>query len=57
MERSEIIETRLGDLIVALTDETAPFVHSRDELYATVAFILTRLLNDESGASKPQYWQ
>jgi hypothetical protein len=58
MEKTEIIETNLGDLIVALTDETAPFVRSKDALYKTVAFMLTRLLNDEGGGSRAwQYWQ
>ena len=58
MEQTEIIETNLGDLIVALTDETRPLVRSKDELYTTVAFILTRLLNNESGGSRTwQYWQ
>jgi len=31
METEEIIETALGDLIVALTEEAMPFVHDQKE--------------------------
>jgi len=58
MEGKEILETTLGDLIVALTDETTPFVRDEKEAYNVVAFILTHLLYNEGAASRTwQYWQ
>ncbi len=58
MERERIIETTLGDLIAALTDETAPYVHDEKDAYKVVAFALTRLLKDSSAGSKRYgYWQ
>lgn len=44
MERTEIVETTLGDLIVALTEEAIPFVASEEEAYRVAAFALTHLL-------------
>lgn len=44
MARREILETTLGDLIVALTDETAPFVRGEREVHRVVAYILADLL-------------
>jgi len=44
MARREILETTLGDLIVALTDETAPFVRDERKAGRVVAYILTDLL-------------
>lgn len=42
-EREGTIETTLGDLILALTEETAPFVRNEKEIYRLVAFILRDL--------------
>jgi len=44
MARREILETTLGDLIVALTDETTPFVGDDREANRVVAYILADLL-------------
>jgi hypothetical protein len=44
MARREILETTLGDLIVALTDETAPCVRDEGEVNRVVAYILADLL-------------
>ncbi len=44
MARRETLETTLGDLIVALTDETAPFVCNEREADRVVAYILADLL-------------
>lgn len=58
MERKEIVETALGDLIVALTEETTPFVRDEKETYNVVAFMLMQLLYNEGAASRTrQYWQ
>jgi len=54
MEKTASIETNLDDLIVALTDETAPFVQSKEKLYRTVAFMLTRLLNAAPCRQQPR---
>jgi hypothetical protein len=35
----------LGELIAALTDETAHFVHDEKEVYRVVAYMITDLLN------------
>jgi hypothetical protein len=56
MERTEIIETTLGDLVVALTEETAPFIDDKEELYKLVGFMLSNLLNSET-ARTSRYWQ
>lgn len=44
MGRAEITETTLGDLVVALTEETVPFVPEEKDAYAVVAFMLRHLL-------------
>ncbi len=31
MERTEVIETSLGDLVVALSEETALYIHDKEE--------------------------
>ena len=57
MEREEIPETTLGDLIVALTEETSQYVHDEKEVNKVVAFRLTHLLNPAGAASRRwQYW-
>jgi hypothetical protein len=43
MNDREAGTTTLGDLIVALTDETGRFVHDEDEVYKVVAYIVTDL--------------
>ena len=55
MERQEIPETTLGDLIVALTDETAQFIRDENEVCKVVAFMVTDLLNSSGAASRR--WQ
>ena len=58
MEREQITETTIGDLIVALTEETFQFVHDEKEVYKVVAFRLTHLLNRSGAASRKwQHWQ
>ncbi len=39
------VETTLGDLIVALTEETDRHVHDEKMAYEVVAYILTDLIN------------
>ena len=58
MEREETFETSIGDLVVALTEETSQYVHDEKEVNKVVAFRLTHLLNKSSAASRQwQYWQ
>ena len=38
-------KSTVGDLIVALTDETRHFVHDDEEVYRIVAYMLTDLLS------------
>ena len=58
MEREKVTETTLGDLIVALTEETSQYVHDEKEVNKVVAFRLTHLLNPAGAASRrSQYWQ
>lgn len=58
MEKSEIIETTLGDLIVVLTEEASQYVPNKKEIHNMVAFILAHLLNNSVAASRRcQYWQ
>ena len=55
MDREENIETTLGDLIVALTEEATPFVREEKEAYNVVAFTLMHLLYNSRPTSK--IWQ
>ena len=58
MEREEAFETTIGDLIVALTEETSQYVRDEKEACKVVAFMLTHLLNNSGANSRrPQYWQ
>jgi hypothetical protein len=41
----QLKKTTLGDLIVALTDETGRFVRDEEEVYRVVAYIVTDLCN------------
>ena len=53
----EIVETTLGDLVVALTDEPTPFVRDQKEAYKVVAFTLVHLLYNAGANSRTwQYW-
>ena len=54
MERHEAVETTLGDLIVALTEETTLFVRDEKEAYKVVAFMLTHLLSRPTVPFKSQ---
>lgn len=57
MERQEILETTLGDLVVALTEEATPFVRDEKEAYKVDAFTLMHLLYDSGGISgRLQSW-
>lgn len=57
MEGNDVMETTLGDLIVALTEEATPFVRDQKEAYKVVAFMLTHLLSNSSAPVKlRQYW-
>lgn len=44
--KREGVETTLGDLIAALTEETTPYVADEKEAYKLVAFMLSHLLNN-----------
>jgi len=52
MARGETIETTLGDLIVALTDETALLVRDEEEANKVVAYILADLLYNSKTVAK-----
>ena len=57
MAREGTLETTLGDLIVALTDEATPFVRDEKEAYKVVAFAITHLLYNSGANSRTwQYW-
>ena len=55
MERTEILATTLGDLIVAITEEANHHAHDRRETYTLVAYILSDLLNNFR--AEPERWQ
>jgi hypothetical protein len=44
MSRGKVIETTLGDLIVAVTDEVRPLVDNRSQLYTVVSFVVNDVL-------------
>jgi hypothetical protein len=51
-------QTTLGDLIVALTDETGRFIRDENEIYEVVAFIVrdlykSRLVQKPTACSNP----
>jgi len=48
MERKESVESTIGDLILVLSEETAPFVRNEKELYRLVAFMLSDLFTDRA---------
>lgn len=51
METGEKVDTTLGDLIVALTEETSRFVHDEREIYKVVAYILSDLVYESGSIS------
>jgi len=53
----ETIETALGDLIVALTDETGQMTGERQEIYNLVAYILADLFRNRSGCFRDQNYE
>ena len=55
MERREILQTTLGDLIVAITEEASRHAHDRRETYRLVAYVLSDLLN--TFRVEPERWQ
>ena len=55
MERTEILETTLGDLIVAITEEASRHARDTRETYTLVAYILSDLLNNFR--PDPERWQ
>ena len=50
--RVDAENSTLGELIAALTDETAHFVHDEKEVYRVVAYMVTDLLNKHRYDSK-----
>lgn len=52
MERAAIIETNIGDLIVALSEEAAAYARNENEVYKMVALMLTHLSTNSSAASQ-----
>ena len=57
MEREETVKATIGDLVVALTEETSQYVHDEKEACKVVAFMLTHLLNKSSAVSRQwQHW-
>jgi hypothetical protein len=54
MPKDKIIDTTLGDLIVALTDETDRLVGNKADTNIIVAYILSDLLNQSEPLSR--YW-
>lgn len=53
----KVVETTLGSLIVALTDETAQATDVRQEIYHLVAYLLADLFHNRSGRFKAQNYQ
>ncbi len=51
METGEKVDTTLGDLIVAITEETSRFVHDEREIYKVVAYILSDLVYESGSIS------
>jgi len=55
MKRAEMLETTLGDLVVALTEEASRHARDAEETYTLVAYILADLLNNFR--PDPRRWQ
>jgi hypothetical protein len=57
MEREEILEITLGDLIVALTDETTRFFPGENGADKVLASMIMQLLSSSGATSKTsQLW-
>ena len=56
MRKQEHLEVTLGDLIVALTDETVQFVPDEKAAGALVAYILGDLLNNSKKWHLARQW-
>ncbi len=54
---NEIIETTLGDLIVALSEEMDRATNHGQEFYDVVAYVLADLFHNHSGRFKAQNYQ
>ena len=52
-----IVETTLGALIVALTDETVRATRDRQEIYNLVAYLLADLFHNRSGRFKAKNFE
>jgi hypothetical protein len=58
MEREKTFETTIGDLVLALTEETSQYVRDENEACKVAAFMLTHLLNESGVTSRRwRYWQ
>jgi hypothetical protein len=53
----EIIETNLGDLIVALSEEMGQPTNQRQEVYNVVAYLLADLFQNCSGRFKAKNYE
>jgi hypothetical protein len=58
MNRAATVETALGSLIAALTEETTRYVRDEYEVNRVVAFVLAHILRNSSNpAGRASYWQ
>ncbi len=55
MPRESKLETTLGDLVVALTEETGRHVHNEKMTYEVVAYIVSNFLNRSNRQSTQQH--
>jgi hypothetical protein len=55
MTRQSKLETTLGDLVVALTEETERYVRDEKMTYEVVAYILANFLNGSRGHSHQRH--
>jgi hypothetical protein len=55
MARESKLETTLGDLVVALTEETGRYVRDEKMTYEVVAYILANFLNGSNGHSNQRH--
>ena len=55
MNRSQPVQTTLGNLIAALTEEARVYVRDEKEAYRVVAFMLTNLLNTGAAFRSSRY--
>ena len=54
--RSQPKIVTLGDLIVALTEETRPYVSDEEEVYRLVAYMVTDILNRSEKRKASKKW-